>query len=157
MLCSSCVNSPTLPVPTRRRSTSMTGEICAPVPQRSSSSHVYSSVRSMLRSTTVLPSSSLITVISSVRVTPSRMSSVTGGFDLVASEKLAGRVHGLFGRVGTCDPPHVGRPPQALVMRGSLQQMKLLLLRVPVGADALEAPSPVVERVRHQAQLGVVI
>src|SRR5260370_33391911 len=33
----------------------------------------------MLRSTTGLPSSSLITCISSKRVTPSRMSSVTGG------------------------------------------------------------------------------
>ena len=35
--------------------------------------------------------------------------------------------------------------------------MQLLLPRVPVSADALEAPGAVVQRVRHEPELDVVI
>src|SRR5216684_4463558 len=42
-------------------------------------------------------------------------------------------------------------------MGGSLQEMQLFLLGVPVRTDAFEATGSVMERVRHQAQLDVVI
>src|SRR5216684_5689261 len=42
-------------------------------------------------------------------------------------------------------------------MSGSLQEVQLLLLGVPVSADALEATGSVMEGVRHQAQLDVVV
>src|SRR5260370_22843821 len=42
-------------------------------------------------------------------------------------------------------------------MSGSLQEVQLLLLGVPVSANALEATGSVMEGVRHQAQLDVVV
>src|SRR5258706_7672328 len=44
-----------------------------------------------------------------------------------------------------------------LEMRGRLQQVQLLLLRVPVRANALEAAGAVVERVGHEADPHVVV
>ncbi len=43
----------------------------------------------------------------------------------------------------------------ALEVLASLQQVELLFVRVPVGADALEDGGPVQERVGHDADLGI--
>src|SRR2546423_4940922 len=69
---------PILPSPITRPSILTQGATCAPVPQKKTSSATYSSVRSIFRSPTTMPSSAAIVRIES-RVIPSRMSSVTDG------------------------------------------------------------------------------
>src|SRR5262249_19646576 len=54
-------------------------------------------------------------------------------------------------------PQDAGRAVQAPEMRGTLEQVELLPLRVPVRTDALEAPCAVVQRVRHDADVDVVV
>ena len=77
--------------------------------------------------------------------------------ELVASKKLDRCVDKLLGRVRQSHAQHVGVAAHSLEVGGRLQEMQLLLPRVPVSADALEAPGAVVQRVRHEPELDVVI
>ena len=77
--------------------------------------------------------------------------------ELVALEKLDRHVDQLLGLVRQRHAQHVGVVTHAVVVSGCLQEVQLLLPRVPVRADALEATGAVMQRVRHEAELDVVI
>ncbi len=79
------------------------------------------------------------------------------GLELVATQHLDCEVHELLGRVGQGESHDVGGAPQAVEVSGGLEEVKLLLLGVPVGPDALEDASAVVEGVRHQPELDVLV
>src|SRR2546425_358059 len=78
---------PMSPRPTVRPSIWTHGATCAPVPQKNTSSAMYSSVRSIGRSWTAIPSSRARARIVS-RVMPSRMSAVTGGVTSAPSRTM---------------------------------------------------------------------
>src|SRR5213596_1834027 len=79
------------------------------------------------------------------------------GLELVASQELERVVDQLLGRVRKLHAHDVRGPVHPVVVRGRREQVELAFLRVPVGADALEDGGAVVERMRHQAELDVVI
>ena len=73
------VSAPGAPSPSAKRSSEIIGVTSAPEPQKNASSALYTSVRSISRSTTSTPSSSRMSWISVSRVMLSRMSAVIGG------------------------------------------------------------------------------
>ena len=77
--------------------------------------------------------------------------------ELVAAQQLEREVDQLLGRVRKRHAHDVGRAAHALVVLGRLEQVELLLLRVPVGADAFEDTGAVVQRMGHQAEPHVVV
>ena len=77
--------------------------------------------------------------------------------ELIAAQKVQGEVDELFGRVGQRHSHHVGRSLHPVVMRCGLEQVQLVFLLVPVGADPFENRGPVVKRVSHEAELHVVV
>src|SRR5436309_740355 len=77
--------------------------------------------------------------------------------ELVAPKKLDRYVDQLLGRVRQRHAQHVCVATHAVVVSGRLQEMQLLVPRVPVRADSLEASCAVMQRVGHEPELGVVI
>ena len=79
------------------------------------------------------------------------------GLELIAAQELERVVDQLLGRERKLHAHDVRRPVHPVEVRGRREQVELAFLRVPVGADALEDGRAVVERVRHEAELDVVI
>ena len=79
------------------------------------------------------------------------------GLVLVAPKELDSDLHELLGGVRQHHAEHLGRPVEPVVVGGTLEQVELLLLRVPVGADTFERAGAVVESVGHDPEPYVVV
>ena len=75
----------------------------------------------------------------------------------IAPEELEGEVHQLLGRVRQRHAHDVGRSLHPVVMRRRFEQVELAFLLVPVGTYAFENGRAVVEGMRHQSELHVVV
>ena len=73
----------------------------------------------------------------------------------VLPQQLHGQLDHLVDAVVRIHHQDLGRVHDALEVLARLEQVELLLVRVPVGADALEDRRPVQERVGHDADLGL--
>src|SRR5258706_2729336 len=77
--------------------------------------------------------------------------------ELFSAQHLEGDVDQLLGRVRKLEAHDVRGTAHAVEVSGAFQEEELLLLSVPVSADALEHSGAVVEGVSHEAELDVVV
>src|SRR5438105_9526120 len=82
-------------------------------------------------------------------------SHVDVGLIAVAPDHLTGQLAQLLDRFIELDLEQRRRLHEALVVLGELEEVDLPVIRVPVAPNAFEAPGPVIERMRPDADLGV--
>src|SRR5207237_5733747 len=82
-------------------------------------------------------------------------SHVDVGLIAVAPDQLTGQLAQLLDRFIELDLEQRRRFQEALVVLGELEEVDLPLIRVPVAPNAFEAPGPAIERMRPDADLGV--